>query len=71
MRQWSSKKSRQLREAASQGSRGPYAPHSQAYIQPQRPDPTGLGPKTVPETRSGRGFGPIMLLLNVSNVLAR
>lgn len=34
-------------------------------------DPTGLGPKTVPETRSGRGFGPIMLLLNVSNVLAR
>ncbi len=34
-------------------------------------DPTGLGPKTVPETRSSRAFGTPMILLNVAGVLAR
>ena len=35
------------------------------------PDPTGLGPKTVPETRSGRSFGIPMIYLNVTSVLMR
>ena len=35
------------------------------------PDPTGLGPKTVPETRSGRAFGIPMIYLNVTSVLMR
>ena len=35
------------------------------------PDPTGLGPKTIPETRTGRAFGPPMIILNVTNVLLR
>lgn len=35
------------------------------------PDPTGLGPKTIPETRSGRGFGLPMIYLNVTSVLQR
>ena len=35
------------------------------------PDPTGLGPKTISETRSGRGFGVPMIYLNVTSVLLR
>ncbi len=35
------------------------------------PDPTGMGPKTVPETRSGRALGIPMILLNVTAVLKR
>ncbi len=35
------------------------------------PDPTGLGPKTIPETRSGRAFGTPMIILNVTSVLQR
>ena len=34
-------------------------------------DPTGLGPKTIAETRSGRGFGIPMIFLNVSSVMLR
>ena len=34
-------------------------------------DPTGLGPKTVPETRTGRSLGIPMILLNVTGVLRR
>ena len=32
-------------------------------------DPTGLGPKTIPETRTGRAFGTPMIILNVTGVL--
>jgi len=35
------------------------------------PDPTGLGPKTIPETRQGRAFGTPMIILNVTSVLLR
>ena len=35
------------------------------------PDPTGLGPKTIPETRTGRAFGTPMIYLNVTSVLMR
>lgn len=35
------------------------------------PDPTGLGSKTVAETRSGRSFGLPMIYLNVTSVLMR
>ena len=35
------------------------------------PDPTGMGPKTVPETRTGRALGIPMILLNVTAVLKR
>jgi len=35
------------------------------------PDPTGLGPKTIPTTRSGRAFGFPMIYLNVTAVLSR
>ena len=35
------------------------------------PDPTGLGPKTIPETRSGRAFASPMIALNVNSVLYR
>ena len=35
------------------------------------PDPTGLGPKTIPETRTGRAFGIPMIILNVTSVLLR
>jgi N-acylglucosamine 2-epimerase len=35
------------------------------------PDPTGLGPKTIPETRTGRAFGIPMIYLNVTSVLKR
>ncbi|MDD7341401.1 MAG: AGE family epimerase/isomerase [Firmicutes bacterium] len=34
-------------------------------------DPTGLGPKTLPETRTGRSFGIPMIYLNVTSVLMR
>ena len=33
------------------------------------PDPTGLGPKTIPETRTGRAFGTPMIILNVTSIL--
>ena len=35
------------------------------------PDPTGLGPKTIPSTRSGRGFGAPMICLNMTAVMLR
>ena len=35
------------------------------------PDPTGLGPKTIPETRTGRAFGLPMIILNVTGVMLR
>ena len=35
------------------------------------PDPTGLGPKTIPETRTGRSFGLPMIILNVTGVMLR
>ncbi len=35
------------------------------------PDPTGMGPKTIPETRSGRSFGIPMIYLNVTSVMMR
>jgi len=35
------------------------------------PDPTGLGPKTIPETRSGHSFGLPMIFLNVLSVMMR
>ena len=35
------------------------------------PDPTGLGAKTIPETRAGRAFGVPMICLNVSSILLR
>ncbi len=34
-------------------------------------DPTGLGPKTIPETRTGRSFGIPMIILNVTGVMMR
>ena len=34
-------------------------------------DPTGLGPKTIPETRTGRAFGIPMIILNVTGVMLR
>lgn len=34
-------------------------------------DPTGLGPKTIPETRAGRAFGIPMIILNVTGVMLR
>ena len=36
-----------------------------------KPDPVGMGPKTIPETRSGRAFGTPMIILNVTGVLLR
>ena len=35
------------------------------------PDPTGLGPKTVPETRTGRALGNPMIYLNITSVMHR
>ena len=35
------------------------------------PDPTGLGAKTIPETRSGHAFGTPMIFLNVLDALVR
>lgn len=34
-------------------------------------DPTGLGPKTIPDTRTGRAFGLPMIFLNVTSILLR
>ena len=34
-------------------------------------DPTGMGPKTIPETRTGRSFGVPMIILNVTGTLRR
>lgn len=34
-------------------------------------DPVGMGPKTIPETRSGRAFGQPMIILNVISILLR
>jgi len=34
-------------------------------------DPVGMGPKTIPETRSGRSMGGPMIFLNVTSVLKR
>ena len=34
-------------------------------------DPTGLGPKTISGTRTGRSFGIPMILLNVTSVMRR
>ena len=34
-------------------------------------DPTGLGPKTISETRTGRSFGIPMIILNVTGVMLR
>ncbi|MDD3430176.1 MAG: AGE family epimerase/isomerase, partial [Oscillospiraceae bacterium] len=34
-------------------------------------DPTGLGPKGIPETRSGRGLANPMIFLNITSVLRR
>ena len=34
-------------------------------------DPTGMGPKTIPETRTGRALGIPMIMLNVTSVLKR
>ena len=34
-------------------------------------DPVGMGPKTIPETRTGRSFGLPMIILNVIGVLRR
>ena len=33
------------------------------------PDPVGMGPKTIPETRTGRAFGIPMIILNVIGTL--
>ncbi len=35
------------------------------------PDPTGLGPKTIAETRTGRTFGAPMIYLNVTGVMMK
>ena len=34
-------------------------------------DPTGLGPKGIPETRAGRAFGLPMIYLNMTSILLR
>ena len=34
-------------------------------------DPTGMGPKTIPETRTGRALADPMIYLNISSVLRR
>jgi len=36
-----------------------------------KPDSTGLGPKTEPETRTGRAFGIPMIYLNVTSIMLR
>lgn len=35
------------------------------------PDPVGMPPKTIPETRTGRSFGLPMIFLNVTNIMLR
>ena len=34
-------------------------------------DPTGMGPKTIPETRSGRALADPMIYLNITSVMRR
>ncbi|MCD8316291.1 MAG: AGE family epimerase/isomerase [Eggerthellaceae bacterium] len=34
-------------------------------------DPTGLGPKTIPETRAGRSLGDSMIFLNIIGIMRR
>lgn len=34
-------------------------------------DPTGLGPKTIPDTRTGRSLGIPMIMLNMTSVMKR
>ena len=34
-------------------------------------DPTGMGPKTIPETRKSRAFGDPMIYLNVTDIMRR
>ncbi|WP_080803102.1 AGE family epimerase/isomerase [Arabiibacter massiliensis] len=34
-------------------------------------DPTGLGPKTIPETRAGRALGDPMIFLNIIGIMRR
>ena len=34
-------------------------------------DPAGMGPKTIPETRTGRGLGIPMILLNMTGIMRR
>ena len=34
-------------------------------------DPTGMGPKTIPETRTGRGLGIPMIMLNMTSIMRR
>ena len=34
-------------------------------------DPAGLGPKTIPETRTGRGLGIPMIMLNMTGIMRR
>ena len=36
-----------------------------------KPDPTGLGPKTIPETRTGRALADPMIFLNMTSVMRR
>lgn len=36
-----------------------------------REDPTGLGPKTIPETRAGRALGDPMIFLNIIGIMRR
>ena len=40
-------------------------------LQHGMPDPTGMGPKTIPTTRTGRSLAVPMILLNVTGVLSR
>lgn len=35
------------------------------------PDPAGMGPKTIPTTRSGRALADPMIFLNVTNIMLR
>ena len=34
-------------------------------------DPAGMGPKTIPETRSGRALADPMIYLNITSVMRR
>ncbi|MBO5868404.1 MAG: AGE family epimerase/isomerase [Oscillospiraceae bacterium] len=34
-------------------------------------DPVGMGPKTIPQTRSGRGMGGPMIFLNITSIMKR
>ena len=35
------------------------------------PDPTGMGPKTIAETRTGRALSDPMIFLNMTSVMRR